>query len=484
MAALGIPSAADIERLTRRLRSVSQRLEGIEDGVDRLDERLTAAGSRGGGTELAELADRLEARLDELARDLAAVREAVAPDARAAAAGAGAPDGLRQPDELAVQARERRPGDLAELEAELLDLFEACSDAVPRNEVGDREQAPGAHPVVPCDLHHGGRLHLDHRRAVGSPGCRQILARVIEEVGRDAVTGACPVPSRARRRSRRPPPRGRRRRARGSRRPRRSPPRQAARCELEIVTERPARADPDQGARAEADQLLGDDRRARPAHASRLHGQRGTVAGAARVAPQPAVVVEHQWLLEQPLRHVQRAVRIPWKEHAFGKLRSGPQVDRRPGHPVHDMEDCELEWRSAHDPQGAAGRGPRGCRADRPGDRRRSTREHSRHARRTRQGRRGRPARSRSVRDALGELEERRPATQEDMAALRKELRALRAGWTGSRSACRRRSPTRAAAATGARPRPSRHAVLEGCRGAIRGKRSSGPRGSRSSRSS
>src|SRR5947209_14601433 len=40
MGALNIPSAADIERLTRRLRSVSQRLEGIEDAVDRLDQRL------------------------------------------------------------------------------------------------------------------------------------------------------------------------------------------------------------------------------------------------------------------------------------------------------------------------------------------------------------------------------------------------------------------------------------------------------------
>ena len=40
--ALNIPSASDIERLTRRVRSVSQRLEGIEDGVDRLDERLAA----------------------------------------------------------------------------------------------------------------------------------------------------------------------------------------------------------------------------------------------------------------------------------------------------------------------------------------------------------------------------------------------------------------------------------------------------------
>ena len=79
MGALGIPSAADIERLTRRLRSVSQRLEGIEDAVDRLDERIASAGPRAGGAELTELADRLEARMDELARDLAAVREAVAP---------------------------------------------------------------------------------------------------------------------------------------------------------------------------------------------------------------------------------------------------------------------------------------------------------------------------------------------------------------------------------------------------------------------
>lgn len=36
MGALNLPSAADVERLTRRLRSVSQRLEGIEDGVHRL----------------------------------------------------------------------------------------------------------------------------------------------------------------------------------------------------------------------------------------------------------------------------------------------------------------------------------------------------------------------------------------------------------------------------------------------------------------
>jgi predicted nucleic acid-binding Zn-ribbon protein len=55
--ALKLPSTSDIERLTRRVRSVSQRLEGIEDGVDRLDERL--AGLQGAleaiTKELAEL---------------------------------------------------------------------------------------------------------------------------------------------------------------------------------------------------------------------------------------------------------------------------------------------------------------------------------------------------------------------------------------------------------------------------------------------
>src|SRR2546423_13927087 len=53
MGALNIPSASDIERLTRRVRSVSQRLEGIEDGLDRLDENLDrASGASGAGERL------------------------------------------------------------------------------------------------------------------------------------------------------------------------------------------------------------------------------------------------------------------------------------------------------------------------------------------------------------------------------------------------------------------------------------------------
>ena len=42
MGALNLPSAADIERLTRRLRAVSQRLEGLEDGVHNLGRTLSS----------------------------------------------------------------------------------------------------------------------------------------------------------------------------------------------------------------------------------------------------------------------------------------------------------------------------------------------------------------------------------------------------------------------------------------------------------
>jgi chromosome segregation ATPase len=45
MGALNLPSASDLERLTRRLRGVSQRLEGIEDALDRLEQRIDGLGS-------------------------------------------------------------------------------------------------------------------------------------------------------------------------------------------------------------------------------------------------------------------------------------------------------------------------------------------------------------------------------------------------------------------------------------------------------
>jgi hypothetical protein len=78
MGALNIPSAADIERLTRRLRSVSYRLEGIEDGVGRLDRALASEGVQ------ARLSA-IEGQLQTLARKIdSSRRPAARPSASAA----------------------------------------------------------------------------------------------------------------------------------------------------------------------------------------------------------------------------------------------------------------------------------------------------------------------------------------------------------------------------------------------------------------
>jgi small-conductance mechanosensitive channel len=74
MGALNIPSSADIERLTRRVRSVSQRLEAIEDTLDRVEERMRAVAQPEATAD-----EQLLARLEEVARDIAALREALVP---------------------------------------------------------------------------------------------------------------------------------------------------------------------------------------------------------------------------------------------------------------------------------------------------------------------------------------------------------------------------------------------------------------------
>jgi chromosome segregation ATPase len=82
MSALNIPSAADIERLTRRLRSVSQRMEGIEEGIDRVDARLEAIG-RAPAVGIDERLAAIEDRLGRLGNELAHLSAALdAPPAR------------------------------------------------------------------------------------------------------------------------------------------------------------------------------------------------------------------------------------------------------------------------------------------------------------------------------------------------------------------------------------------------------------------
>lgn len=78
MSALNLPSAGDLERLTRRLRSVSQRLETIEDGLDRLEQRINQLGS----------STAIETRLAAIEEVLARLEGAIAAQAAVAS---GAP---------------------------------------------------------------------------------------------------------------------------------------------------------------------------------------------------------------------------------------------------------------------------------------------------------------------------------------------------------------------------------------------------------
>src|ERR1700761_3684976 len=63
MSALNLPSAAALDRLTRRLRSVSQRIEGLEEGLDRIADRLDHSRETGS----------LEQRLDKVEKGLGSI---------------------------------------------------------------------------------------------------------------------------------------------------------------------------------------------------------------------------------------------------------------------------------------------------------------------------------------------------------------------------------------------------------------------------
>lgn len=67
MSALNLPSAADIERLTRRVRSVSQRIEGLEDNLDRMTDKIDGVGT----------VKALETRLSAIEETLARIEESL-----------------------------------------------------------------------------------------------------------------------------------------------------------------------------------------------------------------------------------------------------------------------------------------------------------------------------------------------------------------------------------------------------------------------
>src|SRR5690242_6048649 len=112
MGALNLPTASDIERLTRRLRGVSRRLEGIEDGLDRLEQRLDDLNA----------ANALDQRLTAIEERLERIESCVQMPAR--------------------QARASRPAKAAAPNPASPKLTGAAEDVAPGSPGADAEQRP------------------------------------------------------------------------------------------------------------------------------------------------------------------------------------------------------------------------------------------------------------------------------------------------------------------------------------------------------
>jgi CRP-like cAMP-binding protein len=81
MGALNLPSAADLDKLTKRVRSVSGRIEGVEDALDRLEQSLSRLADRAPTADAGRL-EAIEAQLAKLVAEVATVAAAL--DARPA----------------------------------------------------------------------------------------------------------------------------------------------------------------------------------------------------------------------------------------------------------------------------------------------------------------------------------------------------------------------------------------------------------------
>jgi TolA-binding protein len=103
MGALNLPSASDLERLTRRLRGVSQRLEGIEDGLDRLEQRIDDLNA---ATSLDQRLSGIEQRLERIETSVKKASRPAKPS-RSTKAASPKPDADEVPASPGAEAEQR-----------------------------------------------------------------------------------------------------------------------------------------------------------------------------------------------------------------------------------------------------------------------------------------------------------------------------------------------------------------------------------------
>jgi hypothetical protein len=68
LGALNLPTAADLVKLERRLRSLTEAVAGLDEHLDRVEGRLRRSETAGAGPTLAELSAAVESLREELAR--------------------------------------------------------------------------------------------------------------------------------------------------------------------------------------------------------------------------------------------------------------------------------------------------------------------------------------------------------------------------------------------------------------------------------
>ncbi len=164
MGALNIPSAADIERLTRRLRSVSHRLEGIEDGrrPPRPRARAEAAASERGSSQRLSAdrgpaGDARPAELDRGGRKPAESGETRAKPRRPAR-------NPRKPDALRPPARRSPPRPIRSAASSSAWSSMRVRAAARVERVGHGQHAGDRHARGGAHSEQRRRLHLDRQR--------------------------------------------------------------------------------------------------------------------------------------------------------------------------------------------------------------------------------------------------------------------------------------------------------------------------------
>ena len=207
MGALNLPSAADLERLTRRVRSVAQRLEGIEDGVDRLSDRVGGSGD--------VRLERLEQRLAALDASIASIADSVGrarPHGGAGGRGKPAakpPSGQgRAREGGAANQRGQDAGRVLLKPARAAQLApSAASAAAPRRSETSSSRSPSIRSPPPASPSLTARMHAARTpcpaatvstvaasiSTASAPSARHCSApgrvRVVEEIGRDDGSG-------------------------------------------------------------------------------------------------------------------------------------------------------------------------------------------------------------------------------------------------------------------------------------------------------